>query len=284
VVRFENAAVKKLFAALLLAPVFASAAGWAPSVTTTATWQSNVTNADVSADILSAFQLHANLSSSQRFSLGHDDALIVGAQLEAETWLHYSGLNRAALGPTLAWTHKFGLGPFAPILSLELAASDVGLRESERSGIAGSAALAWRQRLDEATRFALGYERTRYDARDALYDRTGEEGSASVTRDLAAEWSVSATVRYRRGDVLAYASPPRNDLVALSRDRDPNTTFGRNFIAYSLEAHTASAALALNRTLNDSTALTFGYEYRDTTRRPVRYVNHLVSVALTRQF
>jgi hypothetical protein len=276
--------VKKFLAALLLTPLLVSAAGWAPNLSTTATWQSNVTNADVSSDKIGDLQFRADLSSSQRFSLGHDDALIVGARLEADAWLRFDGLNRAALGPTLAWTHKFGLGPFAPVFSLELAGSDVGARESERSGLAGSVALVGRQRLDEATLVAFTYERTRHNARDGLYDRTGAEGALRVTRDLAAEWSLSATARYRRGDVLSYAAPPRNDLVALARDHDDNTTFGRDFIAYSLEAHTLAAALALSRTLDDATAFTLGYEYRDTTRHPVRYVNHLVSVALTRHF
>ncbi len=276
--------MKKLLAVLLLAPLLACAAGWAPTLTTTATWQSNASNADRASDIIGALQLRVDAASTHRFSLGRDDSLFLGARLEAEASPRFESLNRAALGPTLTYAHKFGLGPFAPIISVELASTGVAAHDARRSGLAGSAALAWRQRLDESTRFSLTYERARHDARATLFDRTGEEGSLGVSRELTPEWSLHATVRYRRGDVLAYATPPRTDLVALAKIRELNNTFGRPFVAYSLDAHTLGGALALTRTLDPATTLTLGYEYRDTTRQPVRYVNHLVSVAVTRQF
>ena len=276
--------MKKLLAALFITPLLASAAGLAPSLTTTAVWESNVSNADRASDIIGAFQLRAELASTHRISLGRDDSLLIGGRLAAEASPRFTDLGRAEFGPTLAWAHKFGLGPFAPVVSVELAAGGVAARDSRRSGLAGSAALAWRQRLDESTRFSVTYERARHDARATLFDRTGEEGSLGVTRDLASDWSLNATVRYRRGDVLAFATPPRADLVALAKIRELNSAFGRPLIAYSLDAHTLGGALALNRTLGAATTLTLGYEYRGTTRQPVRYVNHLVSVALTRQF
>lgn len=276
--------MKKLLAAFALAPLLSHAAPWAPTLTATTAWHSNVSNADRSSDIIGALQLRADLATVQRLSLGRDDSLLFGARLETEAWTRFQSLNRAALSPTLSWAHKFGLGPFAPILSVDLAASGVAAHESRRSGFSGSAAFVWRQRLDELTRFSLTYERSRHDARATLFDRTGQEGAVSIARELPLNWTLTASARYRHGDILSYATPPRNDLVALAKIREANTTFDRNFTAYSLDAHSLTFGLALSRPLNDTTSLSLGYDYRRTTRQPVRYVNHLVSAAISRQF
>ena len=71
---------------------------------------------------------------------------------------------------------------------------------------------------------------------------------------------------------------------ALARVRVPNATFDRPFVAYSLDARTLTGALALTRALDPATAFTFGCEWRQTERGPLRYVNHLVSATLARQF
>jgi hypothetical protein len=259
-------------------------ASWAPNITTTATWNSNVTNASRSSDVIGALQLRADFAATSRVALGTDDALLVGAQLGAEAWPRFDGLDRLALGPRLAWTHKFGLGPLAPVFSVELAADAIAAHESARRALGGSVTWALRQRLDDATRLALTHERAREDAHEFVFDRTGAETALTVTRDLAEPWSLALAARWRAGVVQSYATPPRPDLVALARVRVPNTTFDRPFVAYSLDAHTLTGALALTRTLDATTALTFAYEWRETTRDPLRYTNHLVSAMLVLQF
>lgn len=264
--------------------VAADLADWAPNITTAATWNSNATNADRSSDTIGAFQLRADASVTHRITVGRNDALFTGASLTAEAWPHFDGLDLASLGPRFAWQHKFGLGAFAPAFTLEFSGDAVFARESDRSGLTGGVTFALRKRLDSATRVSLAHERTRHDARAFVFDRTGHETTLELARDLDEHWSFNLAARYREGDVLSYATPPRPDLVALAKVRVPNTTFDRPFVAYSLEAHSLSGSLALNYALNDATALTFGYDFRDTTRRPLRYVNHLVSAALAHQF
>jgi hypothetical protein len=270
---------------LFFAPwVFASAADWAPNITTTATWNSNATNAGRSSDVIGALSLRAEGVSSARFALGTDDALFAGLALRAEAWPRFDGLDRAAIGPRLAWQHKFGLGALAPIFSAEFAGDAIGARETARSARGSSVSFALRKRFDAATRVALIHERAREDAREFVFDRTGAETSLELMRDLDEHWSLAFSARWREGDVLSYATPPRPDLVALAHTRVPNTTFDRAFVAYSLEARSLAGDLALARTLSKSTSLTFRYEWRETERSPLRYVNHLVSVALARQF
>jgi hypothetical protein len=257
---------------------------WAPSLTATATWNSNVTNANRSPDIIGDLQLGADAAVSHRFALGAGDAVFLGAQIEGDASPRFDRLDRAALGPRLAWRHKFGLGAFASAFSLELAGDAALARESDRNGVAGSATLAWRKRLDPATRVAWSAAWTRQDAREALFARTGTETAAEIAHDFDERWTVAADVRWRDGTVLAYATPPRPDLVALARDHEPYDTFDRPFMAYSLTAHTLGGSLALSRAVGPSTACTLRYEWRQTERGPLRYMNHLVSASLARQF
>jgi hypothetical protein len=257
----------------------AAPAGWAPNLTTTATWNSNATNAERSSDAIGALAWQLDAANTTRFGLATDDALFAGVAVRVEAWPRFDGLDRIAAGPRLAWQHKFGLGALAPTVSVELAGDAIGARAR-----AGTVTLALHKRFDAATRFALTHEFAREDAREFVFDRTGAESTAELIRDLDAHWSVGVTARWREGDVLSYATPPRPDLVALARTRAPNHTFDRPFVAYSLDARSLTGGLAATRTLDETTALTFRYEWRRTERTSLRYVNHLVSVALTRQF
>ena len=275
--------------ALLLAclPVLGCAAlpaGWAPNITATAAWNDNVTNADRATDVLSALQLRADAEVTHRLGMARNDALFFGGRLAADAWPRFDGLDVIALGPRVAWQHKLGLGALAPAFSVELAGDAVFARESERAGFAGGATLAMRKRLDPSTRVSLTQEWARHDARAAVFDRTGTETAFELTRDLGESWQLSLGARWRTGDVLSYATPPRPDLVSLAKVRVPNATFDRPLVAYSLEAHSLTGSLTVTRALGDATSLTIGVDYRDTTRRPLCYVNHLVSAALARQF
>ncbi len=264
--------------------LMAAPADWAPVLNTTAAWNSNAPNADRPVDVIGALQIHAELTASRRLSLGRDDALFLGGQLGAESWPRFDGLDRAALGPRFAWQHKFGLGALAPVFRVDVGADGVAARESDRAGFAASALLSWRQRFEDNTRVALTYEFARHDARATVFDRTGGEAALEVARTLDERWELVVTARWREGDVLSYATPPRPDLVELARVRATVNTFGQPRVAYSLDARTLGGSLALSRSLNEMTSLTFAYDYRRTTRSELGYVNHLVSVVLTRQF
>lgn len=262
----------------------ASAADWTTDLSTTARWDSNATNADRSWDVLGAFQLRAEFEAMRRISLGRDDALFLGAHLAAEAWPRFDGLDRAMLGPQLSWRHKFGLGAFAHLLSIELTGETVGARESGRAGLAGHAAIVWRKRLDPATRIALSYGVARHDARASIFDRTGREAALDVARDLDGRWSLTFAAFWRKGYELSYATPPRPDLVSLAKVFTAVDTFHEQRIAYSLDARTLGGSLTASYAIKDRTSVTLGYDLRRTESGPLRYVNHLVSVGLTHEF
>lgn len=274
----------KLAFALLFVPLAAVAQDWAPNITVAATWQDNATNASRASDEIGALLLRADLATARRFSPARDDSLILEGRVAVEAWPRFDGLNRAEFGAATTWRHKFGLGAQAPVFSVELAASATAAHESARAGLAGGATLAWQQRFSESTRVKISHELSRYDARAAVFDRTAGETALEVTQSLNERWLLAFTARARHGDVVSYATPPRPDIVALAKVRTANTTFDRPLVVYSLTARTLGGSLALTRTLDERTALSFSYEYRETEKDALRYVNHLVSTVLVRQF
>lgn len=263
---------------------FAAAATHAADATLTATWDDNADNASRSLDRIGALQFRGGAAARQLREINEDWVLFYGGAIAAEAWPRYDGLDLATLGPRLALQRKFGLGAFAPVLRLELGADAVAVRESARSGPAGTATLRLVQRFSTSTHAGISAELSRLDARSAVFARTGETLAASLDHDLDERWRVSLRLAWRDGDVVSYATPPRPDLKAVSRDLTASDTFDRPFIVYRLKAHTLDYSLALSPALDERTALSLAFGLRETARPGERYVNHLVSLTLTRQF
>jgi hypothetical protein len=262
----------------------ATAADWAPQLTAAATWEENVTNANRAGDRVDALQLATSLAVEQRTGLTRELALLYGAQLEAESWPRFDQLDRVAAGPTLALRYKNGLGALAPTFTLSAAGTLSAARDFGRAGPAGSLSLVYAQGLTDTTHLTAGITGTRLDAHESVYARSGLEGFVECAYDFDANWRLRLSARWRHGDVLSYANPPRPDLVGLARDRTDNDAFGPSMIVYSLDAHTVSAGALLSRALDEATSLNLGVEWRETTRTPLLYVNRLVSLGVTRQF
>lgn len=272
-----------LLAGLLSLPT-ARADDWAPNLTLTTAWQDNASNASRRADRISGLQTEADLIAAQRYGFGHNDSFHPALHVGGEWWPRFRGLNQAAVGGRLEWRHKFGLGAIAPVFSVELAGDGVIAEETGRRGTRTGVTVALRKRFNDYWRASIAHEFARHDARLAVFDRSGNESSVELARDVADVARFTFTLRYRDGDVLSYGTPPRPDLVALARNRMLVETFGRPMVAYSIDARTVGAKVAAIRALDESSALVLGYEYRETEHKPLRYVNHLVSLALVHQF
>ncbi len=206
---FSTALLALLIAPPLAPPTARGASAWQPAFSATALWHDNVTNADRSADILSAFQTVTEASTSHRHLLGRNDSLLLGARAFADLWSRYDGLDRTALGASAAWQHKFGLGPYVPTVRAELTGDRSFARERDRSAHAGTATLLFRQRFATLMRFQFAHEWSRTDARALAFDRTGQETSVQLGRQFGDTWDLTFVLRRRHGTVLAYSSPPR---------------------------------------------------------------------------
>ncbi len=284
--RFGLIVPTRLLASLLLAGAVTARAAedWAPNLTTTATWNSNATNSQESLDQIDSIALLADLLSSRSYAVGRTDALLVTAHLGAEWWPRYRGLTRGAAGGRVEWRHTFGPGPLAPTLSLEGSADAVAARETGRRGVATGVTLTARKRFDARTRGTVWHEVSWMEARYATFDRAASETALELDRDLNDTARLTLTVRFRDGDIVTYATPPRADLAALAPNQLDVDTFGRPMRAYRVDAHTWSARAAYTRALDERSALVTAYEWRTSERATLRVTNHLISVALVHQF
>ncbi len=275
-----------LLALLLATPRASAAPPWSPTLTASALWHDNVTNADRPADIVPTFQSVVELTASHRHLLGRNDSLLLGARAFADLWSRYDGLDRTALGASLTWQHKFGLGPYAPTLRAELAGDLLAARERDRSGQAGTATLVYRQRFATIMRAQFAHQWSRTDARALAFDRTGQETSAQLSRQIGDAWELSFAARRRHGTVLAYSSPPRPDLLAKGKPLTLSSTFDRTapLVAYYFDARTVAFELRATRSLGPHLALILAAETRNTTHGNASYQNRQVSAALIRAF
>lgn len=273
-----------LFTASLAATALAGPA-WLPSAGTAAAWHGNITNANRPADVIGALRLGAEFGAARRQPLGRDDTLLTAISARAEAWPRFDGLDRAGAGARVAWQRKFGLGAFAPTLSLEGAGEWMGARESGRAGRLGLLALTARQRLAPAWVTRGRHELARHDGRAAAFDRTGGETTLALDWEVAAGWRLTASVARRRGDVLAYATPPRPDLLREGRATGLMTTFDRErpMMSYLVDARSLTGRLESAFTLDARQTLLLAAEYRETERGTVRYLNRNLSLALDRR-
>jgi hypothetical protein len=257
---------------------------WAPNLTTTATWQDNASNAKPAADRISGLQLQADLIASHRYAIGRDDAIHPALHLAGEWWPRFDGLTLGAAGVRVEWRHTFGIGGLAPVFSIEAGADAVAVRESPRRGTASVLLATFRKRFTDTTTLTATQEFNDHNARAEVFDRKGSETAVEIGRDLGATSRVTLRLAYRDGDVLTHATPPRADLDALAVNQRDIDTFGRPLTAYSIEARTLGAKVAFIRALDQKTAAILAYEWRQTKRDPVRYLNQLVSLGVVHQF
>jgi hypothetical protein len=260
--------------------------GWQLGSRTGATWHDNVTNADRAEDRLVAFELAQDITAARRWSAGRNGAVFAGARARIEAWPRYDGLDRAAFGLRLGWQQKTGLGAHTPVLAVDLSADRFAAREIGRAGRAGALTATVRRRFSHWALVRLGYEWSRYDAREHAFDRTARESFVSLAADLNGGWRVTAALARRDGGVISYARPPHPILLAGGKALTTVGTFDadRDFVAYYFMARTVSARAELSRALDARTAVALAGEIRETNRGVVAYPNRVLSLTLLRDF
>lgn len=279
---------RSLLASLILAglplPLALRADDWAPNLTAAATWQSNASHANLATDQVDSLQLKADVLAGQRYDLGRDDSVHLTGHFGVEWWPRYTGLTTGAVGARAEWRHRLGVDALAPTFSIEGALDAVGVKENTRGGTSAGGIAALRKRFNDQTRATLSHEVAWFDARRATFDRGSSETSLEIGRDFTDLMRLTFTARFRDGDVLSYASGTRADLDAIAPDREDVDTFGRPMTAYRVDARTWSARIGFLRVLDESTALSVSLEWRQSERKPLRFVNHLASIGIVHQF
>ncbi|MDQ3545773.1 MAG: transporter [Verrucomicrobiota bacterium] len=210
--------------------------------------------------------------------------LTVTGDLEAQTFLQYDDFNRITLGATAALRYRLGLGARAAFLRIEASGGYAAFDQSLQSGARFRAGLTAGKRL--ADRFALSgsyfYEEIGGEIR--VFDRSGHILGLAATFDLTERTQWSAGYEFRTGEVNSYAVPPRPDIVALANDRREVNTFGETYVAYNLDAITHSLSIGVSQALTESISANLRYEWQQTSRAHLSYVNNLLHLSIHAAF
>jgi len=271
------------FATIAVVAVLQTATGAESTAFAEAQWNDNVSNGTKASDRIGAVQLAAAGTIARRSALAPNILGAAEAAIRTVTAPRYPDLALVSAAAVGRVEDKLGLGPFASSFWLEASAGARFARDSNRSSYDFAAAAGWRRRLDEMTTVLIGLKSELIAAQADVYRRRFTTLDAEVRRSVSPAIELFAGAKLFRGDVVAYATPPRPDLVALARTRMPVSTFGRPMIAYSIWANACSGEVGAAWRVGPATSLELRYEYRETSRRPLRYRNQLVTVSVLHQ-
>ena len=267
-----------LLVVLLVTILDCAAADWHFEAESGAFYDSNLSNSDRSSDVEDDWAWRSNLRVADGFQLSRDLRLTLAADLHSSFWNHYTGFNEIGGDGVASLRYRFGLGRQAPWILLEGWVGYDGFRESARSGWDESLHLRGGVAITERIALEGGYTLRNFAARDAFFDLQGHRGDVRLVFDLTSSLQVALGYSYRDGDIIAYAVPPRPDLVLLAPDRRPVETFGTypRYTAYPLRAQTHALSVSAAYLISRHFSIQLAYEYATTSHDPLQYENHFI--------
>lgn len=245
----------------------------------------NLSQALSASDIVSDTALNLAASGGFYFALGERDTVTLTGDLRASQFRRFHGMDSVALGGTVSWGRKFGLGAFVPWARVSASFAGEQYDESIRNGRRANVTLRVGQRLSEHLELAGGGSFERFSANEVVEVVPGVSGDAFSLegRSLFARadyalndrWAGFAGVAARHGDVTA-STRLNLEIFDYSNAVTRDPAFGSDYIAYRLSGTTtwdfsAGMSLALSDyssvNLAVSRALTYasgGLEYQST--------------------
>ena len=282
-------------------------AEWIGNVSTQYEFNSNLSNAQPSADINSDSAFRMNLSGGRYFQLTDSTGLSLTADLGGTNQIRFNGLNNVSYGLSTSVRHKFGLGDSAPWISVAGSAAYHDFENDPRDGWRYNLSLTMGKRLTERFTLQLKY-RFEEQIADRIYNIPGltlqtfeaDEppipifGDAfnlsahnvsltnifTVTDTLTAylaytrrEGGITSTISYEP-EILEYG-----DAVAVDR------AFGDNRFAYKVDASTNLVSLGLSWAITGHASANLSYDWMETTGAyDLEYTNHIARLNLIYSF
>ena len=230
----------------------------------------NVTRAQQRDDIRGDAYLSGHLGAGLRWPVGDFDAVHLAAAVRGAQYARFPRLASVALGATLAYRSKLGVGLLAPWVSATTSLANENFREDTRDSNRVELRLEAGRRLSEQLDVSGGYGFDRRYARHddvlvpgisgAVWDVAGHTGFVRAGRAVSDRWHLDAGYAYRRGDVVA--TTHRSTAIFLASDAiGPTSAFGPGFFDYRLRGTTQTGEGALSYAIDDRSALTFAGSY-----------------------
>ncbi|MES3006270.1 MAG: hypothetical protein V4751_00705 [Pseudomonadota bacterium] len=246
----------------------------------------NVSRGFKSGDIYDDEYLHLEGGLGKFLQIRPGHSVVLSISGAAQRYFELSGLDSDSIAAQAAYTHKFGLGAYAPALTLALGLSeerregrardrqlhDLTLGVSKRLSPAWSFYAAilheWSEGThDNAPASPIVYPWSARNISDDIYDfdQSGFFLSADYTFSNAS--MLTASYSFTDGYTVSSGLVPNARLANLSSAIAQDPAFGyvhgQYHAAYQLEADSHIYALDWSVVLGTDAALNFGYEYRD---------------------
>jgi hypothetical protein len=227
-------------------------------------YDNNVSRAQTGADVVGDSGLSADATFGAAYPIGEHDTLSLSANLRAAQFQRFHGLDVAALGGTLSYRTKFGLGPYAPraAVNVFLAAESYG--NSVRNGQRSRLSLELGRRFSAQWDVSGGFAADRFDAskvqpalpqfsRDA-FSIQGRSLFARAEYAWSERWLGYLGLSARRGDVIS-SNRPDSEILEYSSAVVADPAFGPDYVAYKLAGRTNEASLGASLALSPKTSL-----------------------------
>ena len=236
-----------------------------------ANYHSNVPNALQEPNVFGDSFVDLNYRINRFFVTSPGNRLSIGAEAGARQYLHTQGLENANLGLAVAYSHRAGLGPYAPRFNVGASINRVEFSDNSRNSWVTLVSAEFAKRLSPEWQLNMGINarERRAGTHEKLtvrpgfstdvYDQSSQEFNARLEYTLLNAQAVRIGYRFRDGDIDASSLPSRQ-LLAISKAIAFDPGIGRKYVAYRLEARTQGLSLDWSIPLATDTGLTLGYE------------------------
>ena len=261
-----------------------ASADWIFDLDAATIYDNNLSRAYESPDIVSDIALAGAMSVGQYFTIDDRNGVALTANLRTVNYQGFHGMNSLALGATVTYRRKLGLGLYAPSIKVSGTLAQENYRQSVRDGQRSEWSVSISKRLSERLELSGGGNFEKFGARHVMqlspersgnaFDIKGRNLFARVDYALTDRWLGFAGINLRRGEVVASTRADDEVFdVASAVTRDP--AFGPDYVAYRLSGETRSANVGVSREINsraslnltlarDITSATSGLSYRRT--------------------
>jgi hypothetical protein len=244
----------------------------------TYSYNNNAPNGARPQDILSEQSLAVDISAGKYFQLNDTVGLTLAVDAAMTRHDKYSRLDSFSFGVSSSLKKKIGLGYFAPVLRLSVAAAHLDSKHNPRDQWVYNAGFGISKRLHDRFDISLQYSYKDTQADDVpvidnpfLVSRgiTGDAYDLTTNR-IDALGIFSATERlslyagYARQQGTIIASTPRYiEILDISDAVAPDPVFGEEIVAYTFDADSNIYMTGLSWAINGHTSINLGYERRE---------------------
>jgi hypothetical protein len=263
----------------------------------TSTWAENLSRTSYAADRENAALSDGSIAFDWHRQLTGDWSTLVEGESGFEQVRAFPGLDSAHAGARIDLKRKFGLGPFAPVLTFSGRAARYDFHEAGRSNWKVGSSVTLGQRLTDTWRVEAGGRWDEDYAKAHPFDVRNRRLSLETTWDVRDGWQLNAGGARLWGELTANSNEDvfqhaldgsLGPVVANYYHSIPvehSTAFDTDWVAYRIDCHADLWWLGLNIALGENTSLPLRYDaVRVVNRAHVGYNSEFWSLSIVHRF